>query len=138
MKIQVYFLVFILAAGMFSCKKDEGGASAEDKAKAEAFKTYVASKQFRISEYYADKPIDYIEDDEEVRAETDLMHYVSIWIKDDSNIFDFNTGKVTIIQNTHKVPGNDADQITRDISVGADKGGAYLNFLSYLYEPLKY
>ncbi|RYZ84608.1 MAG: hypothetical protein EOP04_17675 [Proteobacteria bacterium] len=89
-------------------------------------------------DYYADKPIDYIEDDTEVRQETDLWPYVSLWIKDDSNVFDLGTGKVTVVQNTHKYADIPDESFTRDFSVGADKNGAYVNFLNYQYNPLTY
>ena len=138
MKIVTFLAVALLATGvMSSCKKGEE-ASAEDKQKAEDFKAYVATKQFTLVDYYADKPIDYVEDDTEVKQETNLWPYVSFWIKDDHNVFDVSTGKVTITQNANKFVSISEEIFTRDFSIGADKDGPYLNFVNYQYNPLKY
>ncbi len=132
-------LVLAMTGLLFSCKKDNDGEdNSEDIAKADNFKAFILSKQFQIKAYYSDKPIDYNEEDEEVKAETELFHYVSPWIKDDYNIFDIGTGKVTIIQNAVKVPGNDAEELIRDFSVAPEKNGPRFNFLNYLYDPLQY
>ena len=139
MKIVTYLAVALIATGvLFSCKKGEDDISPENKQKAEDFKANISAKQFRLVNYWSDKAIDYDEEDSEVKQETDLWPYVSNWIKDDLNVFDLNTSKVTITQNEHKY-ANIADEIfTRDFSVGADKDGAYLNFVNYQYEPLQY
>ena len=61
MKIVTFLAVALLATGvMSSCKKGEE-VSAEDKQKAEDFKAYVATKQFTLVDYYADKSIDYVD-----------------------------------------------------------------------------
>jgi len=138
MKIANYLAVALLATTLFSACKKEDEASPEDKQKAEDFKSYVVGKQFQLEQYTSDKPIDYIEDDTEVKAETDLWPYVSLWIKDDFNVFDPASGKVTITQNAHKIDGISDEVFTRDIAVGADKDGVYFNFLNYQYNPLKY
>lgn len=138
MKIVTYLAVALLASGvLFSCKKEDD-ASPEDKQKAEEFKSFVATKQFTLVDYYSDKAIDYVEDDTEVKQETDLWPYVSLWIKDDQNLFDISTGKVSITQNANKFASISEDVFTRDFSIGADKDGPYLNFVNYQYNPLKY
>jgi hypothetical protein len=138
MKIVTYLALALLTTGVLSsCKKDEE-ASAADKQKAEDFKAYLATKQFQLAHYWSDKAIDYVEDDTEVKQETDLWPYVSLWVKDDVNVFDLNSGKVTITQNTHKIESISEDVFTRDFSVGADKNGAYINFVNYQYNPLQY
>lgn len=139
MKITIYLTVALLVASVFSsCKKGGDEVSAEDKARAEAFKTAIAGKQFRLMSYTADKPIDYDEEDTEVKEETDLWPYVSLWIKDDMNNFDLNSGKVTITQNEHKFASIADETFTKDFSIGADSKGVYLNFLNYQYNPLQY
>ncbi len=138
MKIVTYLTVALLATGILTSCKKEDDVSPENKQKAEDFKAAISAKQFRLVDYYADKPIDYVEDDTEVRQETDLWPYVSLWIKDDSNVFDLGTGKVTVVQNTHKYADIPDESFTRDFSVGADKNGAYVNFLNYQYNPLTY
>src|SRR5687767_10585351 len=131
MKILSIVAVALLASGIFSSCTKEDEASAEDKQKAEEFKALVVSKQFRLSEYYSDIPIDYVEDDTEVKAETDLWGYVSFWIKDDLNVFDVNSGKVTVTQGANKYSGISEDVFVRDFSIGADKDGPYIQFLNY-------
>src|SRR5689334_22968666 len=115
MKIVTYLAIATLITGaLISCKKEDG-ASAEDKAKADQFKSFVESKRFQIKEYYSDQPIDYVEDDDTVKSETDLWPYVSNWIKDDYNVIDIDAGTVTITQNAHKIAGNDAETIVKNI-----------------------
>ena len=139
MKIVTYLTVALLAIGVFcSCKKNGDEASAADKQKAEDFKAYIAGKNFTLVQYYSDKEIDYVEDDAEVKQETNLWPYVSIWIKDDVNSFDLSTGKVSITQNANKYSGITDEVFTRDFSIGADKNGPYFNFVNYQYNPLKY
>lgn len=138
MKILTYLTVALIATSVLSSCKKEDDASPEDKQKAENFKAYVAAKQFTLVDYWSDIPIDYVEDDAEVKQETDLWPYVSLWIKDDVNVFDLGTGKVTINQNTNKLSTISEDVFTRDFSIGADKNGPYFNFLNYQYNPLKY
>lgn len=138
MKIITYLTAALIVTSLFSSCKKEAGASPEDIKRAEEFKAFIVSKKFQIQAYYADKPIDYVEDDTLVKSETELFNYVSIWIKDDWNVFDLSTNKVTITQNTHKYEGISADVFTKDIAVGADKKGVYFDFLNYQYGPLKY
>lgn len=138
MKIVTYLAFALLASSVFSSCKKEDDVSPENKQKAEDFKAAISAKQFRLVEYYADQPIDYVEDDAEVRQETDLWPYVSLWIKDDMNVFDLNSNLVTVVQNTHKFSGITDESFTKDFSVGADKNGAYFNFLNYQYNPLQY
>lgn len=138
MKIVTYLAVALLTTGVLSsCKKGEE-ASAEDKQKAEEFKSFVATKQFTLVDYHSDIAIDYVEDDAEVKQETNLWPYVSFWIKDDLNLFDLSSGKVTITQGANKFASISEETFTRDFSIGADKDGPYLNFVNYQYNPLKY
>ena len=136
----MYVVVAVAAASAFSsCKKEKGDEiNPEYVKKADEFKTFIQAKQFQIAEYYADKPIDYIEDDTETRAETDLWRYVSPWLKDDYNVFDNSTNKVTITQNAVKIASDNSEVLVKDFNIGADKDGPYFNFLSHEYQPLKY
>ena len=139
MKIVTYLALGLIVTGVLSsCKKNGDEASPEDKQKAENFKTYVAAKNFTLVDYWSEKEIDYVEDDAEVKQETNLWPYVSGWIKDDVNSFDVSAGKVTITQNQIKYSGITDDVFTKDFSIGADKTGPYFNFVNYQYNPLKY
>ena len=138
MKTGVFLSATLMAAlCVSSCKKGDE-VSSENKQKAEQFKASIASKKYQVREYYSDKPIDYNEDDEEVKAETDLFSYVSPWIKDDWNVFDVSSGKVSITQNEHKIPNDASEVISKDFSVSAEKEGVFFHFLNYQYQPLKY
>lgn len=137
MKTSVILSVALIAVGLYSCKKKDE-VSAENKEKSEQFKAAIVSQQYQVKDYYSDKPIDYIETDEEVKQETDLFEYVSPWIKDDHNVFDVSTNKVTITQNATKIAGNSAETLVKDFFIGADKDGVYFDFLNYQYEPLRY
>lgn len=140
MKIVTYLVVALVATSAFSsCKKEKGDEiNPEYLKKAEEFKTFVTAKQFQIADYYADKPIDYVEDDTEIRSETELWKYVSAWLKDDFNVFDNSASKVNITQNAIKIPTDASEVIVKDFNIGADKDGPYFNFLSHEYQPLKY
>lgn len=138
MKMIKLLAVTVLAAGVMAGCKKESGASAADIEKANEFKAFLVGKKFQVSEYYSDKPIDYIETDDTVKSETDLWPYVSRWIRDDYNTFDVNTGKVTIDQDSIFIDGNSNNPLVFDFSVGADKTGPYFNFLNYQYKPLRY
>jgi hypothetical protein len=144
MKLITYSLALFIALGSLSaCSKDDddggdnGGASEADIAKANEFKTYVVEKKFQVSEYYADKPIDYVDTDNEVKQETDLWPYVSSWIRDDFNLFTSNN-EVKIQQNGKLIAGNDSAVVTRNYAIGADKDGPYLDFINHEYKPLRY
>ena len=138
MKMVSYLSICLVALGLFSSCKKENGASAEDVAKANAFKEFILAKKFRVTDYYSDKPIDYVETDTAVKSETELFQYVSSWIKDDENVFNVSSGKVAITQGAIKIDGNTEAVFTKDFSIGADKDGVYFNFLNYQYNPLKY
>jgi hypothetical protein len=138
MKTAAFLLATLVAALCISSCKKEDETSTENKDKAEQFKASIVSKKYQVKEYYSDKPIDYNEDDEEVKAETDLFSYVSPWIKDDWNVFDVSSGKVAITQNEHKIPGDSTAVLSKDFSVSGEEEGVFFNFLNYQYEPLKY
>ncbi|HUR11912.1 MAG TPA: hypothetical protein VM012_11110 [Flavitalea sp.] len=128
------FLVSLLAGFILvSCNKP----SKEDEKKANEFKAFTAAKKFKIVSFYADKPVDYDESDNVVKAETDLWAYVKEYIRDDINRVSDN-GVVNIDQMTIKYPGNDEVTLIRPFQVGSDRDGAFLKFVDYFYEPLRY
>ncbi|MBO9573517.1 MAG: hypothetical protein J7497_15115 [Chitinophagaceae bacterium] len=145
MKIVTYLaLGLVTASALISCSKDDKEQSNQvDPAyvqKAEEFKTFIATKNFQIKKYYSNEPIDYIEDDDVVKSETDLDKYISPWLKDDYNVIDLSNNTVTVTQNAIKIDTvpDMGDTFTKSISIGADQSGPYFNFLNYKYEPLKY
>lgn len=136
--INYSLLVLLSVATMSSCKDKDDEINPEYVKRAEEFKAFIQAKPFQIAEYYSDKPIDYIEDDDQVREETDLWQYVSPWLKDDFNVFDNSTNKVTIAQNAVKIGTDNSEVLVRDFAIAADKDGPYFDFLTHEYNPLRY
>ena len=138
MKSYAYSATFITAIFINSCQKTVNDkASPEDIARANEFKNTISEKRFQLREYYSDVPIDYIDSDNVVKAETQLWKYVSPWLKDDSNLF-VNNAIVRVEQGSIKMPGLDSAVILRSCIIGADLQGPYMDFLSHEYHPLKY
>ena len=134
-KITLRLALFCLFAALISCSACKK-VNEEDEKKASEFRAFTSAKKFKITHFYSDKPVDYEENDNEVKQETDLWVYVKDYIRDDINIVDNN--QVQIQQNAIKLPGSDAVTLTRPFNVGADRSGAYLEFVDYFYEPLRY
>lgn len=133
-------LLFVLMALSFSalnsCSKN-GDTKALNEKKASEFKTILDLKHFRLVDFYSDKPIDYVTTDTEVKSETDLRLYIKPYLLDDDNYFS-NEGGVVITQNQQKKPGLTDPVLNRNYNVTADENSAYLDFLNYDYDPLKY
>lgn len=131
-------IVIILIVVAFSCKKNESdGIKPEDKEKAAQLQTLLQSEKFQLKKYYSETPIDYIDTDDVVDADTDLWKFVSAWLHDDAYVFGSN-GSVVIEQNAIKIPTNSAATITKSYSVNADKNGVGFDFVGHEYQDLKY
>lgn len=96
------------------------------------------SRKYQLKAFYSDIPIDFIENDEEIRSETDLWVYVKDYIKDDINEFYNDSTLVQIYQNDIKIPGNSAAVLQKYYFIGTDSDGWYMKFLSPEYETLRY
>ena len=105
--------------------------------KANEFKKAVDQRKFRLTAFYSDVPIDYVEDDAEVKRETNLWGYVSGYLKDDIMLFRNDTD-VDVDQNLIKMPGEATQILQRKYIIRADADGAYMKFLDYQYNPLEY
>jgi len=132
--VTLRFALFLVFIGLIStsCNKP----SKEEEKKAAEFRAFSTSKKFKVISFYADKPVDYDESDNIVKQETDLWAYVKEYIRDDVNFVMDN--QVQIEQNAIKYPGTDAVTLMRQFNVGSDRTGAYLEFVDYFYEPLRY
>jgi hypothetical protein len=132
-------LIIIIAIAIFACNKKETAdpIKPEDKAKAAALTEFLKKEQFRLKKYYSEVPIDYIDTDQVVKAETDLWPYVSLWIKDDAYIFK-NNGEVTIQQNNDRIQSDTSPVLTRNYAVQADKDGVAFKFVGHEYQDLNY
>jgi hypothetical protein len=142
-KLNFYFMkralgIILLFVIVFSCKKNESdGIAPEDKEKAAAMTTFLQANQFRLAKYYSETPIDYIDTDQVVKAETDLWQYVSTWLHDDSYVFGAD-GNLTINQNAVKIPSNGSGTISKHYAVQADKEGVSFDFVGHQYQDLRY
>jgi len=135
--ITTVLLVAILISLLSSCQKESGQQASEaDIQKSENFKTQISTNAYRAEKYYSKTPIDYITTDDEVKSETDLWGYVSLWIKDDSLVF--KGDQAIFYQLNNKINTDNSPTISRSYSIGADKDGVYMNFVNHEYNPLKY
>ncbi len=135
-----YLLVAVIAVALFACKKNSEAPDpirSEDKAKAAALSEFLKSEEFRLTKYYSDVPIDYIDTDQVVMQETELWQYVSNWLKDDTYSFRDN-GDVLINQEATRYDLDTAAVLTRHFSVTADTGGVGFKFLGHQYQDLDY
>lgn len=136
-----YPLMIAVVIMIFACNKDsepaEDPVSPEDKAKAAALTDFLKSDKFRLTKYYSDSPIDYIDTDQVVMQETDLWKYVSNWLKDDSYTFDAS-GNITIEQNANRIESDTNAILTRHYAVEADANGVAFDFIGHEYQDLAY
>lgn len=140
-EIMKYPLMIAVAILIFACnKKSETTVdpiSPEDKAKAAALSDFLKNDKFRLTKYYSDEFIDYIDTDQVVMQEKELWGYVSNWLKDDTYSFDAS-GSVTIEQNTDRMETDTAAILTRSYSVAADDEGVGFKFIGHEYQALNY
>jgi transposase len=128
----------LLLVVVISCKKNNSDEiSPEHKEQAAKLQTHLEANSFRLDKYYSEKPIDYIDTDQVVKAETELWQYVSEWLHDDEYIFNAN-GTVTIKQNAIKIPTSNSETITKSFDVEADKDGVLFRFVGHEYQDLNY
>lgn len=131
-------IVIVLVAVVISCKKTESdGIRPEDKQKAAELQTYLQNEKFRLKKYYSETPIDYIDTDQVIKAETDLWQYVSNWLYDDEYVFGAN-GNVSVEQGAIRIPTDSTPTLTRNYAVKADKSGVAFDFIGHEYQALKY
>lgn len=135
-----YLLVVVVAITVFACKKNSEAPDpirSEDKAKAAALADFLQSEEFRLTKYYSDVPIDYVDTDQVVMQETELWQYVSKWLKDDTYSFEAN-GDVMVDQNTARYDVDTVAVLTRHFAVAADAEGVGFKFLGHEYQALDY
>lgn len=122
-----------------SCQKDDAGGTSELQKKAVELENYVVNNRFIPVDFYSDTPIDYIENDATVLAETDLKKYIFPYLNDD--IITFNPDKTLLVdQGSIMIQGNDAKTFTRTWSTETSKAKnvVYLNYLDYFYDQRRY
>jgi hypothetical protein len=134
-----YVILLTFFTCFFACKKEKSAnpISDADKKRAADVTALIQNHEYRLSKYYSESPIDYIDTDQVVKAETDLWPYVSNWLLDDNYAFASN-GDVTINQNAVKIPTNSAPVIMSKYLVVADKDGVRFDFVGHEYQTLKY
>jgi hypothetical protein len=98
----------------------------------------LTSGKFQLRAFYSDIPIDYVENDDQIKNETNLWPYVSEYLKDDVNIFHNDSTNVDIEQHQIKMEGVDDAVLHKKYKVGKDNAGIYMKFLDNKYNPLKY
>ncbi|MEO8582149.1 MAG: hypothetical protein ABI415_00050 [Flavitalea sp.] len=130
------FVCTVLA--IYSCKKESthDPISAEDRAKAIQVADIMLKHEYHLANYYSLTPIDYIDTDAVVKAETDLNQYVSPWLVDDR--YQFTSSNVIINQDSIKIANNDSAVLKRNWYVAADKDGVRIDFVGHQYQILTY
>lgn len=96
------------------------------------------TRKYQLAAFYSDIPIDFVENDNEVRSETNLWAYVNAYLKDDINEFEKDGTKLLIHQGDVKIPGNDSAVLHKTYFIGTDEDGSYMRFLGPEYEVLRY
>lgn len=107
--------------------------------KAEDLQKFLVGRHFIPVDFYADHPIDYIEENTTVLSETDLKKYILPHLADD--IIPFNADKsLPVNQEALKMPGNDSTVLNRtwNVSTSKEKNEVYMDYLDYFYRPLRY
>ena len=127
----------IACVGMASCSKTLSDEDPATKQKSVDFQASVLAHKYKLVAFYADKPIDYITSDAEVRSETDLWKYVKFHILDDQNYFGAN-GELIIYQNADKFPGNNDETIKGTYSISVSGKDVMMKFVDYIYVPTTY
>src|SRR5690606_20771161 len=130
---------FISIALLSSCEKETApeNPSKENEKKAVQFKEKVTKKGFVVTEFYSDKPIDYVTTDSEIVLETDLNKYIFPYLKDD--IILLKAGDILEIhQRDIMKPGTDSTILLRNWSIQSNKNGVFFNFVDEFYNPRKY
>lgn len=120
-----------------ACSKTVSEEDSAAKQRASDFQASVQAHKYKVVSFYADKPIDYITSDTEVKSETDLWAYVKDHIKDDENYFGAN-GSLIIYQKANKIPGNDTETVNSSYSIGVKGSEVVVTFVDYAYKPLEY
>ncbi len=131
--LRLLMIAFVSVFLFTSCNKK----GKENEKKANEFKSFTSAKKFKIVDFYADKPVDYDDEDMEIKQETALWPYVKEYIRDDVNRV-VDNGQVHIDQMAIKFSGHDEATLIRPFNVLSDRTGAYLEFVDYFYQPLRY
>lgn len=96
------------------------------------------TRKFQLTAFYSDIPIDFIENDDVVKSETNLWSYVNDYLKDDIDEFTENSTELLVHQGDNKIPGNDSAVLHKTYFIGTDSDGSYMRFLGPEYEVLRY
>jgi hypothetical protein len=122
-----YSIPLILACFLFvSCEKEFSLENARFVSK------------YRLTAFYSETPVDFIESDSMVNLETDLWAYVYDYLKDDVYAFTENDTSVLVYQNTNVMPGNSEPVLYKQYVLSNEEDGTYFDFLGPKYEPLHY
>src|SRR6476619_1519278 len=84
------------------------------------------SRKYHLTDFYSDIPIDFDEEDDTVKSETELWSYVKEYIKDDVDELFNDSTLVRVYQNEMKMPGNDEAVLDKFYFIGSDSEGQYM------------
>jgi hypothetical protein len=134
---KLHLILFMGIACLVACSKSISEEDSAANQRAKDFQASVLSHKYKIVAFYADKPIDYITNDTEVKSETDLWAYVKAHIMDDENLFGANNS-LTIYQKSNKMVGNESETVNANYEIFAKGPEVAVNFIDYSYKSLEY
>jgi hypothetical protein len=120
-----------------SCTKSTSTDNNAAKQRADEFAASIKGHKYKLVSFYADKPIDYITNDNVVKSETDLWIYVREYLKDDVYLFNAD-GTFTIFQNAVKQPGNESASFNMSYKSSVDGKDVGFDYISPDYATLHY
>lgn len=94
--------------------------------------------KFKLSAFYSDIPIDFVETDDQVKSETNLWGYVNEYLKDDIYEFPKDTTELRVYQGDDMIEGNSDPILYKTYFIGTDSEGKYMRFLGPEYQVLRY
>jgi len=96
-------LTLITGISLAGCEKEMSLELSQEYIKqANDLKEFVEGRSFSLVDFYSNIPIDYIENDGEVREETNLWTYVSPYLRDDQYIL-YSNNTLDVVQNNLKI-----------------------------------
>jgi len=131
--------VFLICVIIFTSCQKELSLDKDIAADTLVFKQLLTAtdKKFRVVEFYSDMPIDFDDTDTITTKEVNLWKYLSIYLRDDSNVF-LQDGTLQVYQNIEKIPGDNSVLLLRSYKIETVDNKVMFDFLDYNYNPYRY
>jgi hypothetical protein len=128
-------LVILIICITIGCSKKEANFQESPyKLQSQEFESTVRGRAIQLEDYRASSAVKYTDSTNE---ETDLNHWVSPWVEDDSTILHEN-GELTIYQQNILFPLDSSSVLTKKWRVTYDDKYVYFHYLAHDYTELVY